>query len=89
MQAVPSSEVLRQAALQASWRRDMRVGLRRRAWRWVEWLLTRWCLPVLAAALLGHVPSSLQPDRSFVQVAPEGIVLKPSLTPNLPPQEKK
>jgi hypothetical protein len=80
--------MLRQSALQASWRRDSRVGLRRRAWRWFEWLLTRWCLPVLVAAVLGHVPVS-QADRSFVQIAPEGIVLKPSLTPHHTPQEKK
>lgn len=39
---VPSTEVLRAAALRASWRRDRAVGRRRVAWRWTLWYAQRW-----------------------------------------------
>lgn len=48
--AVPDSETLRQAALQASWRRDHQVGRRRRWWRWVAWGFWRYGLPLLLLA---------------------------------------
>jgi hypothetical protein len=44
---VPGSDALRQAALEASWRRDRKVAQRRIAWRWVVWCLQRYSLPVL------------------------------------------
>lgn len=39
---LPSTEVLRVAALQASWRRDRAVGRRRVVWRWTLWYTRRW-----------------------------------------------
>lgn len=59
VEGVPTSEMLRQAALQASWRRDRHVGPRRIRWRWFAWGATRWAMPVLAAAILGYVPMSV------------------------------
>jgi hypothetical protein len=66
VQGVPSSEMLRQAALQRSWRRDRAVSARKRAWRWVAWLTSRWALPVVVAAALGQVPTA---DRGDAQLA--------------------
>lgn len=39
---VPSTDVLRVAALQASWKRDRAVGRRRVAWRWTLWYTRQW-----------------------------------------------
>lgn len=47
---IPSSEAVRTAALQASWRRDRRVARRRIAWRWIAWYAQRY-LPALLALL--------------------------------------
>ncbi|MDM7942666.1 MAG: hypothetical protein QUV35_08560 [Hydrogenophaga sp.] len=47
---MPDSETLRQAALRSSWRRDHRVGRRRRWWRWAVWALLRYGLPLLLLA---------------------------------------
>ena len=47
---VPSTDVLRVAALQASWRRDRTVGRRRVVWRWTLWYTRRWGLLVLGIA---------------------------------------
>jgi hypothetical protein len=46
--AVPGSDAIRQAALQASWQRDRRVAQRRIVWRWVLWYLQKYSLPLLA-----------------------------------------
>lgn len=45
--SVPHSQALLQAALQASWKRDRRVGRRRLALRWVVWAFLRYGLPFL------------------------------------------
>jgi hypothetical protein len=63
--SIPGSDSVRQAALQASWRRDRRVAQRRIAWRWVTWYFQRFsphALAVLtvlvgAAYLRGSLPS--------------------------------
>lgn len=47
---VPDAETLRQTALRASWRRDHRVGRRRRWWRWTLWAFWRYGLPMLLVA---------------------------------------
>ncbi len=44
---VPDAEAVRQAALQASWRRDRAVARRRLIWRWLVWLVQRYYLYVL------------------------------------------
>jgi uncharacterized membrane protein YdfJ with MMPL/SSD domain len=62
---IPGSDTVRQAALQASWRRDRRVAQRRIAWRWVVWYFQRFSPHVLvglavlvgAAYLSGSLPS--------------------------------
>ncbi len=50
--AVPDSEALRRAALQASWRRDRWVSRRRLAWRWTLFYLQAHGWLLLAVALL-------------------------------------
>lgn len=76
---VPGSDALRQAALEASWRRDRKVAQRRIAWRWVVWCLQRYSLPVLGglgamglvaylAGLWPREPAALSPH---VVSAPE------------------
>jgi hypothetical protein len=45
--SVPHSQALLQAALQASWKRDRRVGGRRLALRWVVWAFLRYGPPFL------------------------------------------
>lgn len=44
---VPDAQALLQMALQASWRRDRRVGRLRVAMRWLVWGLWRYGLPLL------------------------------------------
>ena len=51
---VPGAEAVRQAALEASWRRDKRVAQRRLFWRWTLWYIQRFyghALVVLALAV--------------------------------------
>ncbi len=50
--SVPDSEAVRQAALQASWRRDRRVAQRRIFWRWIVWFALRYLPWLVAAAAL-------------------------------------
>lgn len=50
---VPDAQVLRQAILQASWRRNRWVAQRRLAWRWLLWFGMRYALPALAVAGVG------------------------------------
>jgi hypothetical protein len=49
---IPGSDSVRQAALQASWRRDRRVAQRRIAWRWTVWYLQRFSPHVLTGMAL-------------------------------------
>lgn len=49
---IPGSDLVRQAALQASWRRDRRVAQRRIAWRWTVWYLQRFSPHALAGVAL-------------------------------------
>jgi hypothetical protein len=62
---IPGSDTVRQAALQASWRRDRRVAQRRIAWRWVVWYFQRYSPHVLVgfAVLVGaaYLRGSLPP----------------------------
>jgi len=87
VQGIPSSEVLRQAALHASWARDRSRRRRKLAWRWTEWLVTRWIFPVVMAGALGWVPASLQlpvrlvPDERSLR---EGLHFSPAIEPNGP-----
>ena len=50
-QPVPATEAVRQAALQASWRRDRQVSRRRVLWRWTLWY-SRLYFPHASVALL-------------------------------------
>jgi hypothetical protein len=81
VQGVPTSEMLREAALHASWQRDRRVRARKLTWRWIEWFATRWMLPVAAALALGYVPAAdwdQLPIRALVP-PPEGMTLAPAI----------
>ena len=49
---VPGAEAVRQAALEASWRRDKRVAQRRLFWRWTLWYIQRFYLHALVALAL-------------------------------------
>lgn len=53
--AVPSSDTVRRAALNASWARDRQVARRRLALRWLLWALWRIVLPVLLTLILALV----------------------------------
>lgn len=44
-QAVPDTDALRRAALQASWQRGRWVARRRLLWRWTTWTVVRVLLP--------------------------------------------
>ncbi|MRD47193.1 hypothetical protein [Caenimonas koreensis] len=88
MQAIPSSEALRQAALQASWARDTAVRRRRLTWRWAKWLGTRWIFPVVAAAALGWVPASWRVSLPLTRSElsqPAGLQLSPGISAAAPP----
>ena len=50
--SIPDTEAVRQAVLQASWRRDRRVAQRRIVWRWVLWFTQRYAPAVLALLAL-------------------------------------
>jgi hypothetical protein len=50
--SVPGSEVLRESALQASWRRDRQVAQRRILWRWAVFYAQRWAPGGVAVLLL-------------------------------------
>lgn len=50
---VPDTQVLRQALLQASWRRNRWVARRRIVWRWLLWFGVRYLLPALVVVGLG------------------------------------
>ncbi|MGS5086964.1 hypothetical protein ACVC7V_10675 [Hydrogenophaga sp. A37] len=62
---VPSAEAVRQAALEASWRRDKRVAQRRLLWRWTLWYIQRFYAHVLVALVL-IVAAVHFSDRWFV-----------------------
>lgn len=85
---IPTTEMLRQAALHASWRRDHLVGQRKTATRWVAWWLTRWALPVVAALSLGYVPARLADPGDVAALGPapppESAALKLSRTLGTP-----
>jgi hypothetical protein len=50
--SIPGSEVLRESALQASWRRDRQVAQRRILWRWTVFYAQRWAPGGFAVLLL-------------------------------------
>jgi hypothetical protein len=89
--AVPASDALRQAALQASWQRDRRVAQRRIAWRWLLWYLQRYSLPALASlGLVGTVAYFLGgwPERvtQTPPSPPSSVIPRPAYTaPSVPP----
>ena len=80
--SIPGSDLVRQAALQASWQRDRRVAQRRIAWRWTVWYVQRFSPHVLVgvtalagvAYLTGSLPSwsdrGAGPERPAPSVAP-------------------
>lgn len=96
---VTGAEAVRQAALQASWRRDKRVAQRRLFWRWTLWYIQRFYVHALVALalVLGAVHFS---DRWFAWPLPVGnqvaapantAVLEPSALPTStasPPEEQ-
>ena len=64
--AVPSSDTVRRAALNASWARDRRLARRRLAFRWLFWAWWHIGLPMLLALalavwLLGQLPPAKVP----------------------------
>lgn len=88
---IPGSDSVRQAALQASWRRDRRVARRRIAWRWVTWYFQRFSPHVLVgvALLIGatYLNGSLSswPATSDRPAGPAAAVAStPSLQPAAP-----
>ena len=85
---IPGPDSVRQAALQASWRRDRLVARRRIAWRWVVWYFQRFSPHVLAGVALlvgatylsGSLPS--WPDGGHPTAGPAAAV---ALTPTPQP----
>ncbi len=69
--------------LQASWRRDRRVRLRRTAWRWFLWGLRRYGLPVLAGALVAVGMAAYLLDR-FASPHRVAVSALPAPPPRLP-----
>jgi hypothetical protein len=86
---IPGSDTVRQAALQASWRRDRRVAQRRIAWRWVVWYVQRFSPHVLAglAVLVGaaYVNGSLPSWRvnGLEPAAPKADLVQAPASPPL------
>lgn len=79
---VPGSDALRQAALEASWRRDRQVAQRRIAWRWVVWCVQRYSLPtagVLGATALVVYLAGVWPQGPDAQ--PQPVVASPDRAP--------
>lgn len=88
---VPSAEAVRQAALEASWRRDKRVAQRRLFWRWTLWYIQRFYAHALVvlALVLGAVYLSghwLNRSRSAGETT---SALAPATSPEAtaPPQQ--
>ena len=85
--SIPDSDAVRQAALQASWRRDRRVAQRRIAWRWLTWYFQRFspyvvagfAVLVVAAYLQGSLPS--WPNSGDPHTAPEPTVAQAPYSP--------
>lgn len=84
---IPSSEALRQQALQASWRRGRGVAWRRLAWRWTLWYAQKpgvWAV-VLAIGLGAQLWMFWQaPASPLLAVAPPPASPAPvaALTPS-------
>ncbi len=85
--ALPDTEALRRAVLQASWARDREVGRRRLRWRWASWALTRIGLPLLSLAAVGGLTALyLQHlDQSFPPVPSVGGGEPPAAVRSAPP----
>lgn len=93
---VPDAESVRQAALQASWRRDRAVGRRRLVWRWLVWLVQRhypyllvllaltlgW--PYLSAYLRPASPAAIPTRTPVAQTAPQSVTQPPTTAPVAP-----
>lgn len=85
---VPDAEAVRQAALQASWRRDRAVARRRLIWRWLVWLIQRYYLyALLLLALVMGWPylkswlASMNPAPLNAQVSAPAQPLKSAPPP--------
>lgn len=81
---IPSTETLRQQALQASWRRGRGVASRRLAWRWTVWYAQK---PGVWAAVLGLGLGALlwtlwQPETPLLAVTPPASA--PAPVPSAP-----
>lgn len=86
---VPGSDALRQAALEASWRRDRKVAQRRIAWRWLVWCLQRYSLPALGAlgavALVAYLAGVWPRGPAETKVTtPDLMATDPSLSAPVP-----
>jgi len=73
--ALPEADALRRSALEASWRRDRRVGRRRLAWRYITWAAGRAAvagIPVLAIFLVWRLLMAPDPPPQAAG-APAGL----------------
>jgi hypothetical protein len=77
---VPDPELVRRAALAASWQRDRRIAKRRLAWRWLLWFVGRYflhmlgvmALLLLAGWLLRHPPGIRNPEQAILPMGESG-----------------
>lgn len=81
---VPDTQVLRQALLQASWRRNRWVARRRIVWRWLLWFGVRYLLPALVVFGLGAwlwmavLPGATLPWSARPASAPQRLPAPPA-----------
>jgi hypothetical protein len=84
--AVPDSDSVRRAALQASWQRGRWVARRRLWWRWTAWALLRFVLPAAAVlAVLGGLMYGWNLATSTPAATPTAAPMKvPAAGPSTP-----
>ena len=81
---VPDIDVLRRAALQASWRRDRRIARRRTAMRWALWYGVRGLPLVLLGAAIAVWLLVPLADHSRTPVNPPALSVQPGPPRNEP-----
>jgi anti-sigma-K factor RskA len=80
----PDTEVLRRAALRASWARDRRVARRRLALRWFVWALWRYGLALLLVAAVAAAVGAWMLSISQPATGPA-----PHTSPTIPPNRQE
>ena len=75
---VPDIDVLRRAALQASWRRDRRIARRRTAVRWALWYGVRGLPLLMVAAAVAVWLLVPREDHSRTPVTPPALSVQPN-----------